>query len=187
MFSFSFLCLKVRIFRLFLNIFTKGKYLCFQTSWNEISKMSMEILRWNVWKNEEEWAHIKNTRYSQTWIFFRGWCFSFPCNMFMPYPFINIIVFIKRWEYQTTWPASWEIYMQDKKKQLELGMKQQTGSKLGKQYVKAAYCYHAHLTYMQSTSCEMLGLLDAQAVIKIFKRNINILIYTEDTMLMAEI
>ena len=37
--------------------------------------------------------------------------------------------FLKRWEYQTTWPASWEIYMQVKKQQLELDMEQQTGSK----------------------------------------------------------
>ena len=41
--------------------------------------------------------------------------------------------FFKRWEYQTTWPASWEICMQVKKQQLELGMEQQTGSKLGKE------------------------------------------------------
>ena len=40
--------------------------------------------------------------------------------------------FFKRWEYQTTWPASWEIYTQVKKQQLELDMEQQTGSKLGK-------------------------------------------------------
>ena len=38
-------------------------------------------------------------------------------------------------------------------------MEQQTGSKLGKEYVKAAYCHPAYLTYMQSTSCEMLGLM----------------------------
>ena len=37
--------------------------------------------------------------------------------------------FFKRWEYQTTWPASWEICMQVRKQQLELGMEQQTGSK----------------------------------------------------------
>ena len=38
--------------------------------------------------------------------------------------------FLKRWEYQAgTWPASWEIYMQDRKQQLELDMEQQTGSK----------------------------------------------------------
>ena len=36
-------------------------------------------------------------------------------------------------------------------------MEQQTGSKLGKEYVKAVYCHHAYLTYMQSTLCEMLG------------------------------
>ena len=45
--------------------------------------------------------------------------------------------------------------MQVKKQQLELDMEQQTGSKLGKEYVKAAYCQPAYLTYMQS--CEMLG------------------------------
>ena len=45
--------------------------------------------------------------------------------------------------------------MQVKKQQLELDMKQWTGSKLGKEYAKAVYCHHAYLTYMQSTSCEM--------------------------------
>ena len=54
-------------------------------------------------------------------------------------------------------PASWEICMQVKKQQLELHMEQQTGSKLGKQYFKAVYYHHAYLTYMQSTSCKMLG------------------------------
>ena len=47
--------------------------------------------------------------------------------------------------------------MQVKKEQLELDMEQQIGSKLGKNYVKAEYCHPAYLTYMQSTSCEMLG------------------------------
>ena len=45
--------------------------------------------------------------------------------------------------------------MQVKKQQLELDMEQWTGSKLGKEYVKAIYCHPAYLTYMQSTSCEM--------------------------------
>ena len=44
-----------------------------------------------------------------------------------------------------------------KKQQLELDMEQQTGSKLGKEYVKAIYCQPIYLTYMQSTSCEMPG------------------------------
>ena len=47
--------------------------------------------------------------------------------------------------------------MQVKKQQVELDMEQQTGSKLGKEYVKAVYCHLAYLTYMQSTSCEILG------------------------------
>ena len=49
----------------------------------------------------------------------------------------NYRKFFTRWEYQTTWAASWEICMQVRKEQLELGMEQQTGSKLGKEYVKA--------------------------------------------------
>ena len=65
--------------------------------------------------------------------------------------------FWKRWEYQTTWPASWEIYVQVKKQQLELDMEQQIGSKLGKEYVKAVYCHPAYLSCMQSRSCKMLG------------------------------
>ena len=61
----------------------------------------------------------------------------------------------KRWEYQTTWPVSWEICMQVRKPQFELDM-EQTGSKSGKEYVKAVYCHPAYLTYMQSTSWETL-------------------------------
>ena len=47
--------------------------------------------------------------------------------------------------------------MQVKKQQLELDIEQQTGSKLGKDYIKAIYSHPAYLTYMQSTSCEMLS------------------------------
>ena len=49
---------------------------------------------------------------------------------------INCGKYWKRWEYQTTWPASWEIRMQVKRKQLELDVEQQTGSKSGKKYIK---------------------------------------------------
>ena len=65
--------------------------------------------------------------------------------------------FLKRWEYQTTLPASWEICMQVKKQQSELDMEQQTGSRSGKKYAEAVYCHPACLTYMRSTSCEMPG------------------------------
>ena len=64
---------------------------------------------------------------------------------------------LQRWEYQTTVPVSWKTGMQVKKQQLELDMEQQTGSKLGKENVKAVYCHPAYLTYMQSTLCEMPG------------------------------
>ena len=47
--------------------------------------------------------------------------------------------------------------MQVKKQQLELDMEQQTGSKSGKEYIKAVYCHPAYLTYMLSISCEILG------------------------------
>ena len=65
--------------------------------------------------------------------------------------------FFKRWEYQATLPASWEICMKVRKQQLKLDMEQETSSKLGKEYVKAVYCHPAYLTYMQSTLCEMPG------------------------------
>ena len=70
---------------------------------------------------------------------------------------INCEKFWKRWEYQTTWPASWETCMQVRKQQVELNMEQQTGFKSGKEYIKAVYCHPAYLTYMQSTSWETLG------------------------------
>ena len=76
--------------------------------------------------------------------------------------------------------------MQVKKQQLELDMEQQSGSKLGKEYVKAVYCHPAYLTYMQSTSCEMLDLDEVQARIKIAGRNINNLRYADDSTLMVE-
>ena len=58
----------------------------------------------------------------------------------------------ERWEYQITLPASCKTCMQVKKHQLEPDMEQQTGSKLGKEYVKAVYCHPAHFTYIQSES-----------------------------------
>ena len=63
----------------------------------------------------------------------------------------------KRWEYQTTLPASGEIRRQVKRQQLVSDMEQQTGSKLGKEYIKAVYCHPTYLTSMQSTWCKMPG------------------------------
>ena len=68
----------------------------------------------------------------------------------------------------------------------ELDVEQQTGSKSGKEYVKAVYCHPAYLTYMQSTSCEMLGGMKHKLESRIARRNINNLRYADDTTLMAE-
>ena len=65
-------------------------------------------------------------------------------------------------------------------------MEQRTGSKLGKEYIKAVYCHPAYLTSMQRTSLWNAGLDEAQAGIKFSRRNINNLRYADDTTLMAE-
>ena len=93
--------------------------------------------------------------------------------------------FWKRWEYQNTWTASWEICMQVKKQQLELDMEQQTGSNSGKEYVKAVYCHPAFNLYAGYIMWNV-RLHETQAGIKIARRNINNLRYAEDTSLMAE-
>ena len=90
---------------------------------------------------------------------------------------INCGKFWQKWDYQTTWPAAWEICVQVRKQKLELDMEQKTGYKLGKEKVKAVCCHPAYLTYMQSTSWN-LG-------IKIAGRNINNLRYADDTTFMA--
>ena len=78
--------------------------------------------------------------------------------------------------------------MQIKKQQLEPGIEQWIGSKLGEEYVKAVYCHLAYLTYMRSTSCKihMQCLDESQAGVKIDRRHINSLRYADDTTLMAE-
>ena len=80
---------------------------------------------------------IKKTREFQRNIFFIDYAKAFVWIT------TNCGKFFKRWEYQTTLPAFWEICMQVKKQQLDLDMEQQTGSKLGKEYVKAIYCHPA--------------------------------------------
>ena len=99
---------------------------------------------------------------------------------------INCGKFWKRWEYQTTWPASWEICMQVKKQQLELDMRKQTSSKWGKEYVKAVYCHPAYLTFMQSTSCKMLGWKKHKLESRL-KGEVPIIWYAGNSTLTAEI
>ena len=94
--------------------------------------------------------------------------------------------FWKRWEYQTTWSASWEICIQVKKQQSELDMEQLTGSKLGKEYVKAVYCHPPYLSYMQSTSCKTPGWLRTSQN-QDCRRNINNLRYADDITLRQKV
>ena len=75
--------------------------------------------------------------------------------------------------------------MQVEKQQLEPGIEQQSGSKLGKEHIKAVYCHPAYLTYKEYIM-RNVGLDEAQAGIKIVKRNINNLRYADDTILVAE-
>ena len=69
---------------------------------------------------------------------------------------------------------------------VKLDMEQQTGSNLGKEYIKAVYYHCAYLTYMQNTYMQNAGLEEAQVGIKIARRNINNLRYADNTTFMAE-
>ena len=79
--------------------------------------------------------------------------------------------------------------MQVKKQQLELDMEQQSGSQLGKEYIKAVYCHLAYLTYMQSTSWEMLGWMKHKLKSRL-PGEISVIIsnlrYADETTLTAE-
>ena len=76
--------------------------------------------------------------------------------------------------------------MQGKEQQLEMDMKQQTGSKLGKECIKAVYCHPGLFNLYAEYVMRNSGLEEAQAGIKIARRNINNLRYADDTTLMAE-
>ena len=91
---------------------------------------------------------IKKTREFHKNIYF---CFIDYAKAFDCVDHTNCGKFFKAWEYQTSWPASWEICVQVKKQQIELGMGQWTDSKLEREYSKPVYSPPAYLTYMQST------------------------------------
>ena len=94
--------------------------------------------------------------------------------------------FWKRWEYQTTWPASWEICMQVKKQQLKLDMEKTDWFQIGKgvhQVCILSPClFNLYAEYIMRNA----GLEETQAGIKISGRNINNLRYADDITLMAE-
>ena len=76
--------------------------------------------------------------------------------------------------------------MQVKKQQSEPDMGQWTGSKLGKDYIKAVYCHPDYLTYRQSTSCKMPGQMNHKLESRLPGENISNPRYEDDTTLMAE-
>ena len=90
----------------------------------------------SVWS----WKKKENSRKN---IYF---CFIDYLKPLMVWVTTNCGKFLKKWEYQTTWLASWETCMQVKKQQLEQDMKQWIDSKLGKEYIKAVYCHPTYLT-----------------------------------------
>ena len=96
---------------------------------------------------------IKKAREYQKNIYF---CFTDYAKAFVQIT-TNCGKFFKRWEYQITWPTSWEICIQVEKQQLRIGHGATVWFKSGKGYVKAVYCHPAYLTSMQSTSWETLG------------------------------
>ena len=98
---------------------------------------------------------------------------------------INCGQFWKRWEYQTTWSASWETYIQVRKQQLELDTEQdwfQIGKGVHQSCILLPWFFNLYAEYIMRDA----GLDEAQAGIKIARRNINNLRYADDTTLMAE-
>ena len=86
---------------------------------------------------------------------------------------LNCVKFFKRWEYQTTWLASWEICMQVRKQQLELHMEQYIGSISGEEYIKGCILSPCLFNFYAEYIMRNAGLEETQAGIKIAGRNIN--------------
>ena len=146
----------LRSFHMLARLCSKSFKLAFSSTWTENFQMYKLYLE----KTEEPeiklptfvWSSRKqrNSRKTPTLL---HWL---PLTVWMT---TNCRKFLKRWDYQITLPVSWEISIQVKKQQKHVptDMEQWTGSKLVKEFVKPIYCHAVYLTYMQSTSCKMLG------------------------------
>ena len=99
---------------------------------------------------------------------------------------INCGKFWKRWAYQTTWPASWETCMQVSKQQLELENETTDWFQIGKWVCQGCILSPCLFNLYAEYIMRNAGLPEAQAGIKITRRNINHLSYADDTTLMAE-
>ena len=124
-----------------------------------------QFVNWELPDAQSEFRKGRGTRYQIAnicWIIERArefqkninFCFIDYIKNFIVWITTNCGKFLKRWKYQVTIPASCKTCM---KQQLEPDMEQQTGFKLGKEYVRPVYCNPAYLTCMQSTSWEMPG------------------------------
>ena len=132
----------------------------FNSTWTEnfqIYKLNLEMteepdikLTKSIWLQKKQ----ENSRKRSP---FASWTTLKPLTVWITE---NCGKFLKRWEYQATLPASWKTCMQVKKQKLGPDKEQWAGSKLGKEYVNAAYCHLAYLTYMQSISCRMTGWMN---------------------------
>ena len=119
---------------------------CFHSSWN----VNFQMFKLDLEKAEEpeiKWPTSTGPSKKQE----SSRNTSTSALLTMPKPLtmwitMNCGKLFKRWDYQTTWPASWEICMQVKKQQLEPELEQWTDSELGKEYIKAVYCHLAYLT-----------------------------------------
>ena len=132
----------------------------FKLGFNNRWTMNFQMFKLDLQKAEEQRSrsqhlldHWKSKRVPEKHLFLLYWL----CQSLWLCRSQQTGKFFKRWKYQTTWPASWEICMHVRKQQLELDMDKQTGCKSGQEYIKAVYCHPAYLTYMQSTSWETPG------------------------------
>ena len=125
--------------------FQKNIYICFIDYAKAFDSLDMNLSRlWELVVDREAWcAAVRGVTKSRTLL--SNWT-ELNWKPLTVWFMTNCGKFFKRWEYQITLPTPWEICMQVKKQQLELDMEQWTGSKLGKEYVKAVYCHPAYLT-----------------------------------------
>ena len=143
-------------FRMLARLCSKSFKLGFTSTWTEtiqMYKLGLEKAQEPEIKLQHLLDHRESKRLPEKCLL---WLFDYtkPLTVWV---ITNCGKFLKRWEYPTTLPASSETCMRVKKHQLEPAMEQQTYSNLGKECVKTVYCHPAYLTYMQNTSCEMLG------------------------------
>jgi len=159
--------------------FSKSFKLSFNSMWTfrkgRRTRDQVANIYWIIQKAREFQKNIYYTDHIYSIDYIKGYIKGFPHS--------GTVKFLKRWEYQTTLPASWKTCMQVKKQQLESDMEKWTGSKLGKEYIKVAYC-HPIKFYAEHIMWNA-GLDGSQAGIKIAGRNISNLRNADDTTLMA--